>query len=465
MTDDDRAEDLKDWYAEDNPNGVEVLDATAAWFRRFICFTFESDADLITLWTAHTHLAKELRISPRLQLDSITFGSGKTTVLEHLKALCINGVLTVGTSPAVIPRLVHMRLTTVLFDEIDRTLAPGKEGVPDLIAIINSGHRFGSSRTVLVPVKGGGWEPEEQSTFAPVALSGNSPQLPDDTMSRCLRILLMPDTEGEAEDTDWPMIEAEAKQLATRLAAWADSVREDISISGVTVPGARGRQLERWRAIKAVAYAAGGHWETIADDLIAHGIAEAQALKEAGITRVPPRVQLLIDLHRTWADQPDFIATADLCERLVAENPGYWSEKSAYGKELTSQRLGKMIADATKALAALEQSQRPDTRGPRGYSRSQFATAWRRLSLPLSMHSDQPDQPAHSDQDSDPSAPSAPSDPTTCGGGEGRTDPPPGATRFAHPPCFHCNKPVTSGQKDENGRHAHMGCQNNPRGK
>ena len=401
-------------------DGVEVLDRLAAWFRRFICFTFDSDADLVALWTAHTHVAKELRISPRLHIDSITFGSGKTTLCEHLKALCINGLLTVGTSPAVIPRLVSMRMTTVLFDEVDRVLAPNKEGVGDLIAIINSGHRFGNVRTVLVPVKGGGWEPEEMSTFAAVALAGNSPQLPDDTLSRSLRVLLMPDNNGEAEDTDWPMIEGECKQLAADLALWANSIRDTISITGVTVDGARGRQLERWRSLKAVAYAAGGRWKGIVDRLIEHGLAEAQASKDAGITRVPPKVQLLHDLHATWANQPEFMASADLCDRLVVENRAYWGE-TATRTALTSQRMGKMLADATKQLASLETSKRLERNGPRGYYRAQFNPTWSRLGLP--MYSEQSEHSVHSERDrrhgSDPTAPTAPTVPSTQGGVDG----------------------------------------------
>jgi len=408
---------------EPKPDGAEVLDRVAAWFRRFITFTADQDADIVTLWASHTWLAKELRISPRLALDSIVFGSGKTTLLEHLKALCCNGVLTVGATAAVIPRLVHIRLSTLLFDEIDRTLAPGKDGVDDLVAIINSGHRLGSSRTVLVQTQDG-WVPEEMSTFAPVALSGNSPLLPGDTMSRSLRILLMPDLSGEAEDTDWPMIEAEAKQLATDLKAWADSVRETISITGVTVEGARGRELERWRTLKTVAYAAGGHWKQTVDDLIAHGLAEAKARSEAGINTVPARMQLLVDLHRTWEGQPEFISTADLCARLVCEHPGYWGENSGYGRELTPQRLGKMLADATKMLSAQEASQRPDTHGPRGYSRLQFVPTWHRLGFSTppqhSDHSAQPDHSDHADAESDPSAPSDPVDPSTGERGGGK---------------------------------------------
>jgi len=448
------AKDNKDWQAKARANaqqakttpepepvdGAQVLDRVAAWFRRFIVFTEDSDADLITLWCAHTHLAAELRISARLQLDSLTFGSGKTTLLEHLKALCLNSILLASTSSAVIPRLVDMRITTLLLDEVDRMLAPGKEGVTDLIQIINSGHRFGSSRTVLV-AQGNDWVPAELSTFAPVALAGNSPQLPDDTMSRALRVLLMPDVEGEAEDTDWPSIEDEAQALAADLAAWADSVRETISVRGVKVPGVHGRELERWRGVKVVALAAGGRWPAVADSLISHGLAEAQALRESGVNRVPPRVQLLTDLHKTWQGQEKFMATSVLCARLIAENPTYWGAESRFGRELTGQRLGKMIADATKQLDGLEHSQRLSATGPRGYFRYQFEKAWQRLGLPPvtgPAHSARTAESASESEPDDAAKPSEPSPP----GAEGQGNIPGPTFSDSRIPCPGCSEPI-----------------------
>ena len=63
-------------------------------------------------------------------------------------------------------------------------------------------------------------------TFCPVVLSGNAPNLPDDTRSRILRILLNPDYDNVTEDSDWELIEADAQELHDRIAAFADSVRE-----------------------------------------------------------------------------------------------------------------------------------------------------------------------------------------------------------------------------------------------
>jgi len=71
--------------------------------------------------------------------------------------------------------MLEIDVRTILLDEVDRSLRADKPGVEDIIAILNSGYRFGATRPVLVPVKGGGWEMKDMSTYAPIAMAGNSP--------------------------------------------------------------------------------------------------------------------------------------------------------------------------------------------------------------------------------------------------------------------------------------------------
>jgi hypothetical protein len=83
VTDADYAEDLRGWYAEDNPDGARLFEDLTDWWNRFIAVTNQDDLYLLTLWTVHTHLVKELYSTPRLLVDSIMEGSGKTTVLDR----------------------------------------------------------------------------------------------------------------------------------------------------------------------------------------------------------------------------------------------------------------------------------------------------------------------------------------------------------------------------------------------
>ncbi len=365
----------------ENNNGAEVLDALADWYGRFIAVTDPDDLFILALWTAHTYLVEELYTTPRLLVDSTVFGSGKTTVLDHLCHLCLNPVQAAQlSSPALLPRMLESAMRTVLLDEVDRSLRPDKPGVEDLIAILNSGYRFGAVRPVLVPVKGGGWEPRDMPTHAPVAMAGNSPHLPADTMSRCLRILLMPDLDDQIEESDWEIITEESQELRAQVAQWADHVRGEIKGLKVELPnGCIGRSKEKWRPLKRITVVAGGRWPEIGDRLIERNLAEDADERDAGLKAQPPGMVLLTDLHTVWPKgerEHDLIPTKELVSTLIFHNPEFWGAGSPYGKPLTETRFGRLLSQSAKVT-----SQRPGGAGPRGYLRSQFVQVWHRLNI------------------------------------------------------------------------------------
>lgn len=354
-----------------------VLRDLRAQLGRYICVMDDLDLDLLTLWTFHTHLAFETYSTPRLQIDSTMPGSGKTTVLEHLSRYCLNPIQAASlSSPALLTRMLNNGLRTILIDEVDRSLDPKKEGVGDLIAVLNSGYKRGATRPVLVPGKGGDWEVAEMSTFSPVAMAGNAPALPDDTKSRCIRVLLMPDLHGTVETSDWEEIEDDAQALAERITEAADSVRDYVKAVRPELPaGCIGRIKERWNPLKRVAAAASPEWEAIADRLIIRDIAEVEMDREDGMTNLPPAVILLQDIAQVWGTGQTFIPSTRIVERLIAHNPQMWGLMSNYGKALTVQRFGRMLVQAFK----IHSTRQGDS--PRGYFRHQFDSAFRRMNI------------------------------------------------------------------------------------
>ncbi|MBC2591080.1 DUF3631 domain-containing protein [Rhodococcus aetherivorans] len=359
-------------------DGADMLDDLEGWFGRFIAVPDDRDLSLLALWTVSTHLALETYTSPRLLIDSTMPGSGKTTVLDHFQRLCFAPVQAASlSSPALLVRLLQNGVRTICIDEVDRSLSPNKPGVEDLIGILNSGYRRGATRPVLVPAKGGNWVVKEMPTFGPVAMAGNSPRLPDDTRSRSIRVLLMPDIDGTVEDSDWEYIEDDAKALYQRIVEFADAVRGSIPQMQVDLPqGCMGRAKEKWRPLKRVAVAAGGHWPEIADELITRNLDEDRAEREAGLQALPPAMVILHDLHEIWPEGTDFVPTQELVSKLIVHNPEYWGINSNYGKALTDTRLGRLVSQASKVT-----SQRPGGRGPRGYSRAILAPVWNRLGI------------------------------------------------------------------------------------
>jgi hypothetical protein len=358
-----------------NPDvdGAVLFEDLKGWFGRFIAVVEPQDLDVLVLWAVHTHLAAELYTSPRLRLDSVMPGSGKTTVLDHLSRLCHRPVQAAALSSyAVLPRLLADGPRTILIDEVDRVLQTGNGRTQDLLAIINSGYRVGANTVVVAPNK----TVRKMPTFGPLAMAGNTPNLPDDTRSREVRILLMPDLNGTVEDSDWEAIAEEAKVLKDRVTAWSAVVSGMVKGLPVDLPaGCIGRMKEKWRPLKRVAAVAGGGWPAICDELIVRDLAENTAEREAGLNTSPNMV-LLTDLHTIWPARDGLVPTLDLVAALNDYNDEYWGTKSGYGKQLTEHRFAKIVAQACKVT-----SQRPGGRGPRGYFRRQFEPVWERLQI------------------------------------------------------------------------------------
>ncbi|MGV0448348.1 DUF3631 domain-containing protein [Corynebacterium sanguinis] len=354
----------------DPTSGEAVLNVTEQWLGTYIKTAHRDDLATLTLWAVATHLANETWTSPRLLLDSPAPGSGKTTTLDHLQRLTYKAVQAASlSSPSLLARLLEKEPRTVLVDEVDRTLDPKNEGSKELLAVLNSGYRRGASRPVLVQRKDENgvteWQPVEMSTYGPVALAGNSPNLPDDTRSRCITVLLLPDLDGTVADSDWQHIEEDALALQAHITAWADLVRGQVEADQInytnetytdpatdeqrTLAGLRGRNRERWAPLLKVARAAGGEWPDRAKRLILNDLDQQSDDREAGLTRVPRHVQLLRDIATGWptddttgAPQP-FTPTADLLRRISWQAPDYWGSTADRG-ELTAQGLGRMLA-------------------------------------------------------------------------------------------------------------------------
>jgi hypothetical protein len=354
-----------------------VLDRVSAWLRRFICTVHEEDIDLLTLWAAHTHLADVVYTTPRLVLDSPVPGAGKTTTLEHLGKLSLRPLQAASlSSPAMLARLLDQELRTILIDEADRNLDPKRPGVEDLIAIINAGYKRGATRPVTVPDGKNGWTVAEMPTFSPVALAGNAPHLPEDTRSRTIRVLLLPDYEGRVEDSDWEEIEVDALDLGIALAQWADTVRDVVRVVRPDMPeGCNGRSKERWSPLRRVAEVAGGRWPAVADALIRRDLLEAQMNREDGMVTTPPAVTLLRDLAEIWPADRAHLASSVLITNLITHNPQQWGEFSSFGKALTPQRMGRMLAQGFQVNSARQGD------GPRGYYRQTLAPVWRRMGI------------------------------------------------------------------------------------
>jgi len=227
-----------------------------------------------------------------------------------------------------------------------------------------------------VPTKDG-WNVSEMPTYSPVALAGNNPRLPEDTLSRTLRVILLPDLSGQVQESNWELLDADARALGQGLAAWAESVRDAVRTNRPPLPpGITGRARERWSPLMRVAVAAGGRWPAVVEGLALDDREQQEMNREDGMVRDRPAVLLLTHLHEGWTAEEPFLPTARLIDGLVHDHPDTWGDASPLGKRLTAQRLGRMLATGFGI-----NSTRLDRTGPRGYSRAALLPVWYRMGV------------------------------------------------------------------------------------
>lgn len=374
----------------DGSNVRVTLNRLDDWFARFIRTTTVEDIHLLSLWAAHTYVCMETYSSPRLQLDSVMPGSGKTTVLEHLNRLAYKPVQAASlSSPALLARMIDKGIRTILIDEVDRSLDPKKQGVDDLVAILNSGYKRGATRPVLVPSSGGEWDVKEMPTFSPVAMAGNAPHLPDDTRSRSIRVLLMPDLDGSVESSDWEDLDDVAYELQDALQAVMEGAKDLVKAARPELPeGCKGRLREKWNPLARVAAVAGGEWPAIVDVLIKRDMEEIEMEREDGLANMPPRMHLIHDLFRIWEDAEHFIPTSQIISRLQTEHPDRWGVNAVTGKKLTPQGMGRMLSQM-KVYAGKD-----TTTDVRGYFRAAILPVWRRFNITPQSEPSRPSEPS-----------------------------------------------------------------------
>ena len=366
------------------PNRVELAEtirAVETWLKTFMKFMKDSDALLCAIWIVHTHLIDEFYSTPRLLISSPVFSSGKTTLLEHFYHLCREKPAQMAniSSTAILARIHQPQIRTILIDEADRTLNPKNPIFLELISILNSGYKRGNSRPVNVQLKGGAWEVVDMELFAPVAIAGNAPNLPEDTRSRCLIIRLMPSKPGEVRRTLWEDIEPNAIDLRSRIVSATNDIRDELKrVPNLKFPDNTPPRLEEiWRPLIKIAHIAGTELESDTRLLLEEDIERFVQDSENREVIDPPHVKLARDIYSIFQfDNLEWEKTETLKNKLIALDPYWRKESSPYGKDLTTRRMGILLSNGFGL------NRKRDNEGNR-YFRYQFEQVWTRLGISL----------------------------------------------------------------------------------
>jgi hypothetical protein len=363
--DQDYRDDLRDWYAEDNPDSARLLDDLQAFLARFIVYPSQHHSDAHALWVAHCWWMDHWESTPRIAFLSPEPGSGKSRALEVTEPLVPRPVHAVNTTSAYLFRTVSDPLgrPTIPYDECDTLFGPKAKEHEEVRGMINAGHRKGAVAGRCV-VRGKIVETEELPAYAAVALAGLD-DLPDTMMSRSVIVRMKRRAPAECIEPWRRRINGpDAAELYKRLLDWS-AVATPLEDGWPDMPtGVEDRDADIWEALLAVADLAGGRWPDTAR-------AAAVALVNEAKTRPPSLgVLLLADIHTVFdEDGRDLLPTAELLARLNDMETSPWAvirkgnPLNAHG---LARRLGRFGVGPSRTAAIC------------GYSHYDFIDAWSR---------------------------------------------------------------------------------------
>lgn len=321
-------------------DGAALLDDVERFHRRFNVFPTDAAYVAVALWDAHAHLLDAFDSTPRLAFLSPEPGSGKSRALEIVETLVPQPMVAVNASAAALFRAVSGAegRPTILFDEIDTVFGPKAGENEELRGFLNAGHRR-SGVTYRCIGDGGNQTVVAFPSYCGVAVAGLG-SLPDTILTRSVIIRMRRRARNETVEPFRQRIHtAEGHALRDRLAAWADSVRDQVDGVFPTMPEeVTDRPADVWEPLIAVADAAGGLWPERARASCVE-LVNASKQDDRGSTGI----RLLTDLRDQVFPGIDRLPTVAILERLHSLDEAPWADMG--GRPLDSRGLARMLRE------------------------------------------------------------------------------------------------------------------------
>lgn len=348
----------------DEVDGEAVLDELSAVYSRYLALP-NGAADLLALWTTHTHCFDASSVTPRLGVSSPEKRCGKTKLLTICMHLSARPLPASNVTSAVVFRAIEKFRPTLLIDEADTFLRDKEE----LRGVLNSGHT--RALAVVVRTVGENFDAATFSTWAPVAIAQIG-RLPATLEDRAVVVQMRRRTRGEVIE---PLTEERLRELESlrrRVARWAADNFERLRVSKPEVPEmGSDRAADNWRPLLAIADLCGNHWPERARQA-------ARLLRGAEQSDDGAAIQLLGDLRELFASERAERLPSDLIVKALGameERP--WPEWR-HAMKITARQVAALL----RPFDIHPKVVRIGSTTPRGYDLTDFADAFSRY-LPV----------------------------------------------------------------------------------
>lgn len=353
----DIPEQLDEWpYKFDM---ADVADEMANTIKKHCVLTPE-ETDAIALWIVASYAIEAFQIFPRLALISPEMRCGKSTTMHVISALCRDGLQVSNLTPAILFRLADAFEVTLLIDEADTFI---KDGDPELIGLVNSGHNKSTATTLRCA--GDDHKPRAFRTWMPMVLASIG-ELPRTIMDRSITINLRRKMRGEGVTRVSGDIEERLCPLRRKTLTWCIASFRKLQDKPIDPPDkGNDRALDNWIPLFTIAEYIGGDWPTRCNRAYSSLTTE---------TELPLQTHLLADINRVFKQHTELkISTEELIGKLCADTEAPWLTCN-YGKKLTPRFMAKLL----KPYSITPKTMRWGETTKRGYEREQFQDAFER---------------------------------------------------------------------------------------
>lgn len=313
--------------------GQAMLEEACQFINRFSVLPSRAAGYALVLFAAHCWIYEAFTESPRFHISALSYGAGKTRVMELTSLLCQNPQMMAKiTSPAICRIIDERHPSPLCLDEADAMFGKGQRA-EDIRGILNAGYKYNGT---ITRVSGG--EAVDFSVYCPVMFAGRG-QLPQSLEDRAVTIMMKQRKPGQDMDRFIPkMHDAMGRKIGLMLGAWATKIQGPAGDIIWDDPPSKlaDRQVDILTPLYAIAHMAGGEWPArfaeVVDVLMLGGVSTDE---------VSPARALLAAARDVWPEDAERLATHQLADLLAAHPSGEFN----WPPNVRTQELNKQMRD------------------------------------------------------------------------------------------------------------------------
>lgn len=294
--------------------GQQMLEEACGFITRFSVLPSRAAGYGLVLFAASNWIYESFTETPRFHISALSYGAGKTRVMELTGLLCPNfQMMAKITGPALYHIIDERHPAPLALDEADAIFGAGTRA-EELRGILNAGYKYNG--TITRVSKG---EAADFSVFCPAMFAGKG-KLPKSLEDRSVTVMMAPRKAGQKMDRFVPkMHDAQGRKIGLMLGAWATRVQGPAGDILWDNPPEKlaDRMVDILTPLYALAEMAGGPWPErfteIVDVLVLGGVSTDE---------VSPATALLSALRDVWPEDAERLATHQLADLLAGHESG-----------------------------------------------------------------------------------------------------------------------------------------------